>query len=94
MHLKKGFHVTLFHGLRITEAYSITEDLMIVPFECIREYIDESLLRPFSQNSVVPERWTSIGAIVTSFEWQPEFHQADDDIYLGLDWGGTFREDL
>ena len=93
MQLNAGFHVVLFYGLRFEEEIAITEDMRIVPFEKVRDYVDESLLRPFSPNLAVPEPWETVGAIVKSFEWHPVFHPADDAICLDLDWGGSFRED-
>ncbi len=93
MRLNAGFHAVLFHGLRLREEIPITEDMKIVPFETVRAYVDESLLRPFSPNLIVPEPWEPVGAIVKPFEWDPAFHPADDEICLSLDWGGSFRED-
>lgn len=91
--LNTGLHVVLFHGLRFEAEVSITDDLKIVPFENVREYVDEPLLRPFSPNLTVPEPWMPVAAMVKSFEWHPAFHPLDDDICLNLDWGGSFRED-
>ena len=91
--LKTGFHVVLFHGLRLEEEIAITGDMRIVPFETVRNYVDESLLRPFSPNLAVPRPWKPVGAIVKSFEWHPVFHPSDHEIFLDLDWGGSFRED-
>ena len=90
--LKTGFHVVLFHGLRFQEEITITEDLRVVPFEKVRDYVDATLLRPFAPNLAVPEPWEPVGAIVKSFEWQPAFRPLDDEIRLDLDWGGSFRE--
>ena len=88
-----GLHVVLFHGLRFEAEVSITDDLKIVPFENVREYVDEPLLRPFTPNLAVPRPWEPVGAIVKSFQWHPAFHPSDDKICLDLDWGGSFRED-
>ena len=92
LELKTGFHVVLFHGLRFQEEITITEDIRVVPFEKVRDYVDETLLRPFAPNLAVPEPWEPVGAIVKSFEWQPAFRPLDEEIRLDLDWGGSFRE--
>ena len=91
--LSTGFHVVLFHGLRFEEEITITDDMRIVPFEKVREYVDETLLRPFAPNLFVPEPWEPVGGIVKSFKWHPVFRSSDDEICLDLDWGGSFRED-
>lgn len=91
--LNTGFHVVLFHGLGLEKAVSIKEDMRIVHFEQVRHYVDESLLLPFTPNLTVPAPWEPVGAIIKSFEWNPEFHPADAEICLNSDWGGSFRED-
>ena len=93
MQLNTGFHIVLFYGLRFEGEITITEDMRIVPFEKVRDYVDESILRPFSPNLAVPEPWEPVGAIVKSFEWHPAFHHADEEICLAPDWGGSLRED-
>ena len=93
MRVNAGFHAVLFHGLRFEEEITITDDMRIVPFEKVRAYVDETLLRPFSPNLIVPEPWAPVGAIVKLFEWHPEFLPPDEEICLDLDWGGSFRED-
>lgn len=91
--LSTGFHVVLFHGLRFEGEFPITDDMSIVPFEKVRRYVDEALLRPFSPNLTVPQPWEPVGAIMKPFEWHPEFRPSNDKICLDLDWGGSFRED-
>ncbi len=91
--LSTGIHVVLFHGLRFKEEIAIAEDMRIVPFEKVREYVDETLLRPFAPNLTAPQPWEPVGAIVKPFEWKPAFRPSDDEICLDLDWGGSFRED-
>lgn len=91
--LSAGVHVVLFHGLRFEKEITITDDMSIVPFEKVRDYVEEGLLRPFTPNLAVPEPWEPVGAIVKSFKWHPAFRPSDDEICLDLDWGGSFRED-
>ena len=91
--LNRGYHVVLFHGLRIEKEIPIAEDMRILPFENVREHVDEGLLRAFAPNMAVPKAWESVGAIVKPFEWKPEFRSWDPDIILDLDWGGSFRDD-
>ena len=92
--LKHGYHVCLLHGLRFQEEFLIGKGSKIVPFEKIRHYIDEDLLRPFSPNLVVPRPWPSLCAIVKPFEWCPEFRPiSQDEISLDTDWGQSFRQD-
>ena len=93
MQLNTGFHVVVFYGLRFEGEITITEDMRIVPFEKVRDYVDEGILRPFSPNLTVPTPWDPVGAIVKSFEWRPEFRPSNREICLDLDWGGSFRED-
>ena len=91
--LNTGLHVVLFHGLRFDAEIPITDDMRIVPFEQVREYVDEPLLRPFTPNLTVPQPWEPVGAIVKHFQWHPAFRPSDDASCLDLDWGGSFRED-
>ena len=91
--LSTGIHVVLFHGLRFEAEIPITDNMSIVPFEKVRDFVDESLLRPFTPNLAVPEPWEPVGAIVKSFEWHPAFRRPDEEICLDLDWGDSFRED-
>ena len=91
--LNTGLHVVLFHGLRFEKEVTITEDMCIVPFEQVRNYVDESLLRHFTPSLTVPAPWEPVGAIVKSFDWDPAFHPADANIFLPSDWGGSFRPD-
>ena len=91
--LTTGLHISLLNGLRLEEEFQITEDLRIVPFESIRGYVDDSLLRQFSMTSSVPKPWKSMSALVKSFVWHPVFRTPGNGLRIDTDWGGRFRAD-
>ena len=91
--LSVGYHVALVHGLRVSDDLRIADDMMIVPFERMRAYVNESVLSDVAPHIVKYNAWESVGAIVKPFRWSPAFSERGEDSEPELDWGGSFFED-
>ncbi len=70
--LLTGCHVVLFQGLNVSEEIRVGDDLTIMPFGQVEEFIDYDMLE-----NLVPgtARWRAgdlFAAIVKPFRWRPE----------------------
>ena len=88
-----GYHVALFHGLRVSERVPLANDMAIMPFEQLGAFVNKSVLQDVAPSVIKYNGWNSIGAIVKSFCWKPEIHKRGDDANPDLDWGGSFFHD-
>ena len=82
--LSVGYHVMLFHGLQVTERHALTEDMAILPFEQLNQFVSKSVLQDVAPGIIRFNRHQSVGAIVKPFRWKPEFRA----------WAGNFEPDL
>ena len=78
--LSVGYHVAVFHGLRVREKVQLPDDIMLLPFEQLDEFVNESIL-----HEVVPAFvrdysafQESLGALVQPFRWKPELRKPGD----------------
>ena len=91
--LDVGYDVVLFHGLSLREKFAIGDDMMIVPFEQARTFVDESVLENVASTGIkYNDRW-SVGAVMKPFRWKPQFRrtggEGPPDLYRP---GSFFRE--
>ena len=91
--LDVGYDVVLFHGLSLREKFAIGDDMMIVPFEQARTFVDESVLENVASTGIkYNDRW-SVGAVMKPFRWKPQFRRTGGegapDLYRP---GSFFRE--
>ena len=91
--LSVGYHVALLRGLSVSDELAIAEDMALMPFEQMRDFVNETVLSDVAPNIVKFNAWKSVSAIVKPFHWQPAFAERGDDSLPKLDWGGSFFED-
>ncbi len=91
--LSVGYHVALLHGLSISDEFQIAEDMALMPFEQMRDFVNETVLSDVAPKIIEFKAWKSISAIVKPFHWQPVFAQRGDDSLPIPDWDGLFFED-
>ena len=88
-----GYHVALLHGLRVDGEYRIAEDMTLVPFRHMRDFVNQSVLGDVAPNIIKFNGWQSIAAIVKPFRWKPTFAKRGGESGPELDWGSSFFED-
>ena len=91
--LTMGYHVAVFHGLRIDEAIPLEGDVRIVLIGKLEDFVDGTVLNDFLPHRMQESARKAIGAIVKPFRWKPEFRKKGGDDHRELDWGGSFLED-
>ena len=91
--LAVGYHVALIHGLSLSDELQIAEDMALVPFHRMRDFVNESVLSDVAPNIIKFNGWKSVSAIVKPFHWKPAFAAAGNDSPPSLDWGGSFFDD-
>ena len=91
--LSVGYHVALFHGLRVREEVPLVDDMAIRPFEQLDAFADESVLQNVAPEVITYNRQQSIGALVQPFRWKPEFRKRGGGPSPRLDWGRSFFKD-
>lgn len=90
--LDVGYDVVLFHGLSLREKFAIGDDMMIVPFEQARTFVDESVLENVAPTVVKYKNWRSVGAVAKPFRWRPQFRRTGGEGGPLYRPGSFFRE--
>ena len=88
-----GYHVTLFYGLRVSKAVSLTDDMALLPFKQLNAFANEDMLQTVAPAVIHHNLQRAVGALVQSFRWQPEFRKQGEAADPDLDWGGSFLTD-
>ena len=91
--LSVGYHVALFHGLRMRQKISLADDMALLPFEQLGAFVNESVLQDVAPMILRFNDQQSVGALVQSFHWKPAFRKRGDGSVPALDWGASFFED-
>ena len=89
--LTVGYHVALFHGLRVREKVPLAGDMAILPSEQWGAFVNERILQDFAPAIIRDNLRESVGALVKPFLWAPKFRQRGDGSVPDLNWGGSFR---
>ena len=88
----EGFHITLFHGLRVEEEFKLPNGILVTSFEKVQELIDLSFLKTVLLNRrFVGHSFSSMSAVVGRFQWGPTIVPVSDD--PDRNWP-AFREDF
>lgn len=88
--LSVGYHVVLFHGLRVAEHVPLAGDMALLPFEQWGPFVDERILQDFAPALIRENLRQSVGALVKPFRWTPTFRQRRGVIDPVLDGGRAF----
>ena len=91
--LNMGYHVALFYGLRISGEMQIADEMKIVPFKQLGEFVNDSVLQEVAPDIVRYNGKESVVAIVKPYRWKPEFYAGGGCQVSEADWGGSFFED-
>ena len=73
-----GYDTVLFHGLCLEEEIDIGGGLAMVPFEQVRAFIDDRVLKEMAPDLVRFRDWRLVGAVVKPFRWRPELRREGD----------------
>ncbi len=76
--LNIAYHVVLFHGLCLEEEIDIGGGLAMLPFEQVRAFVDEEVLKDMAPDVIRYRDWRLVGAVVKPFRWRPVFHRRGD----------------
>ena len=88
--LSVGYHVALFHGLRVGEQVLLAGDITILPFEQWGTFVNERILQDFAPAILRDNLQKSVGALVQPFRWKPEFRRWGGGPSPRLDGGRSF----
>lgn len=91
--LSVGYHVALFHGLRVRGEVRLADDMTLLPFEQLDAFVNEDILQDVAPAVIRYNLRETVGALVKPFRWKPEFRKRDDRSVPCLDWGRSFFED-
>ena len=91
--LSVGYHVALFHGLRVSEEVRLTDDMTLLPFEQLDTFVNESILQDVAPAVLRYNGLQSIGALVKPFRWKPAFRKRAGGLDPRLDGGRSFFAD-
>ena len=91
--LKKGYHVLVFQGLKVDEEVQVDEDTVILPFNHLDSYVNESVLKEVVPLAYRFKQLDSVSAIVKPFSWCPQFQVRGDFLGPELDWDRQFFVD-
>ena len=88
--LSVGYHVALFHGLRVGEPVPLAGDMTILPFEQWGTFVSERILQDFAPTLIRDNLREFVGALVQPFRWKPEFRRRAGGPSPRLDGGRSF----
>ena len=71
--LDEGCDALLFWGLTVTTRIDVERDMAILPFREVRRFVDHRLVEELAPWRTRFHGWRSVGAVVKSFRWRPEF---------------------
>ena len=88
--LSVGYHIALFHGLRVHEEVQLTDNITLRPLKQLAAFVDEDTLEDIAPEVMRYNRQQSLGALVQPFRWKPEFRS---DLIPLVDRGRAFFND-
>ena len=88
--LSVGYHVALFHGLRVGEQVPLADDMAILPFEQWGTFVNARILQDFAPAILRDTLRGSVGALVQPFRWKPAFRRRGGGPSPRLDGGRSF----
>ena len=91
--LAPGYHVVLFHGLCLEADIDIGGGLSMLPFERVRAFMDEELLKDVAPDVVRFRDWRLVGAVVRPFQWRPVLRRRGDLQDTKAEPSGRFARD-
>ena len=74
--LDLGYDAVLFHGTAVMERIDVAEDVALLPFEQVRAFVDEEVVREIAPPGAGFHGYRSIGAAARTYRWRPAFHRA------------------
>ena len=74
-----AYDAGLFYGLTLKESIDIADDMIMLPFELARVFLDESVVRKVAPPGAIAHKWHSIGVVAKKFRWSPVFRQTGYD---------------
>ena len=91
--LDLGYHVAVFHGLRVDEEVQIGGDMMVRPYEGMDQFVNEGVLEHLSSDLVDREGRKFLGVIAKPFRWTPVIRPLSDESAFEPDEGGSFKQE-
>ena len=71
--LDAGCDAVLFYGPTLTERIEVADGMVLLPFDQVRNFVEESVVHELAPSGSGAHGWRSIGAAVRPFRWKPEF---------------------
>ena len=88
--LSVGYHIALFHGLRVREEVHLTDNITLRPLEQLAAFVAEDILEDIVPEVIRYGDRQSLGVLVQPFRWTPEFRSGPVPRWDG---GRPFFED-
>ena len=88
-----AYHAVLFCGLTLKETIDISGGIVIVPFDLIKQFVDESLANKLAPAGTEPHGLNSYAALVRPFRWTPSFGLSGDLEVAGSNLAEPFFHD-
>ncbi len=82
--LNTGYDFMLFYGLEVKEPTTVVDGLLLLPFEEIQAYIEDSLIEQLAPPSAGFHGWRHIGAVAREFRWMPGFHRMGNEKFQDM----------
>ena len=73
--LDAGYDAVLFYGLTFKEPIDIVDEMVVLPYEQTRRFLDKRLLDKLAPPAAGSHGWQSLGAVIRPFRWRPEFRR-------------------
>ena len=74
--LDVAYDMVLIWGLTLDERIELDDGVTLLPFKEIETFVDERIVYEYAPPFAGFHHWKSVGAIVRSFYWKPEFYPA------------------
>ena len=71
--LDAGCDAVLFYGPTLSERIEVADGMALLPFDQVRNFVDESFVHQLAPPFSGLHGWQSVGAAVRSFRWKPKF---------------------
>ncbi len=91
--LTVAYHVSLFHGLQLTEDLQVADDLIARPLKRTESFVNKGVLEDVAPEFARGRGHVAVGAMLCPVPWKLSLGPADEEREPQLDWGGSFFED-
>ena len=89
----KGYHISIFRGLRLDDEMELSDGISIAPFEKIKEFIVPSFLESVVWDFNRFRQTGPLGVILKPFQWGPLILPSNANPERDIPWAEGFHKD-